>query len=298
MTALTDLQMEIGGVVIGRGTQVRITEVSGLGRPPLRDSSDEDNPTDDGTLPGLDYYDARTVKIDCAVRIPGDAAACRAVVEQLQASADEASVRLVGGATEEFRVQWPGGITKTLRGRMTLCDPTWAQIVFGWVPLDLEFRATDPRFYGDEDHSITMGLGYVPGGGFSAPIVAPIVVSSGGGSTARPGWLTNEGDAPTWPVFTVAGPCSNPVITDVQSGRTIALSGTIPTGRTVTIDTRPGSRSVTWDGGGNAAGLLTAQARIDLMQLPAGTSEIRWNAVDLTNTARLSVVWRDAYKAL
>lgn len=297
MIALADLQIEIGGVVIGKGTSVKLQEVGGFGRAPLRQSADADNPTGDGVFAGPDYYDARVVKIDCAVKIPGDPAACLDVVAALQAVADDPSVRLVGGATQELRVQMPGRITKVLNGRLNVCEPTLAQVIYGWVPLDLEFRATDPRFYGDEDNSLSLALSYLGTGGFTAPVVAPIHVG-GSGSTLRPGWLTNTGNAPSWPVFTIAGPCSNPVITDVGSGQSIALNGTIPLGSTVTIDTRPDRRSVTWGNGGNASGLLTAQARIDLMQIPVGTSEIRWTAVDLTNTARLSVVWRNAYIAL
>lgn len=294
---LADLQMELGGVVIGRPAPVRVQEVSGLGRPPLRDTSTIANPTGDGAYAGVDYYDARTIKIDCAVRIPGDPAACRAVVAALQAAADDPSVRLAGGVIQILRIKWPGSPTKAFYGRLAKVDPTWAQLLNGWVPLDLEFTATDPRPYGDVDRAITMPLAVLGSGGFTAPVVAPIVVG-GGGSSTRPGWVVNAGDAPTWPRFVIAGPCSNPVVTQVETARVIALNGTIPAGQSITVDTRPGQRSVTWNSGADASTLLTAQSRIDLMQLPAGTGEIRWTAVDPTNTSRLSVVWRDAYIAL
>nr|WP_237546742.1 phage tail domain-containing protein [Streptomyces sp. SID161] len=163
----------------------------------------------------------------------------------------------------------------------------------------MEFVAHDPTFYADSDSTTDIPLGWLTGGGFAAPVVAPIYVQSGVTAADRPGWVTNQGDADAWPIIRITGPASNVSVIHVPTGRTLALPTlTLAAGRWIEIDTRPGYRTVTWDNGGNASTYLSPASRIDLFSLPPGTSEMRWTAFDSTNTARLRLTWRDAYIAL
>lgn len=295
---LTDWQYDLGGVVIGDGTAVQVIETTGLGRPPVRDS-DVDQPSMDGQFAGPDYWAGRQVQFDAAIRIPGEADACHDMVAQLQAATDAAAVRLVGGQGLALRIKRPGRPVKRLTVRARRLDPEYRQVLHGYVPLDMEFLAHDPTFYADLETTTELPLGWLTGGGFAAPIVAPIFVQDGTVAADRPGWVTNNGDADAWPVMRITGPCSNVTITHVSTGRTLALPTlTLAAGRWVEIDTRPGYRTVTWDNGGNASTYLTPGSRIDLFALPPGQSEMRWTAFDATNTARLRLTWRDAYIAL
>jgi hypothetical protein len=97
-------------------------------------------------------------------------------------------------------------------------------------------------------------------------------------------------------VLTVNGPCANPRITHVETGRVLELRTTIPAGQSVVIDTRPTVRTVTRSGGGTLT--LTPASRIDAFSLPKGSSELRWTANDPTNTSSLSVRWAPAWIAL
>lgn len=295
---LGDWQYDVGGVVIGAGTRVNVIETAGLGRPPVRES-DVDQPSMDGQFAGPDYWAGRTIQIDAAVKVPGDPGACHDVVAALQAVTDPADVRLVGGQGMPLRIKRPGRPVKRLTVRTRRLEPEYRQVIHGYVPLDMEFLAHDPGFYADTESVTELPLGWLTGGGFAAPVVAPIYVQDGTVAADRPGWVTNAGTADTWPVFRVFGPCSNVTITHVASGRSLALPTlTLASGRWVDIDTRPGHRTVTWDNGGNASTYLSPSSRIDLFSLPPGTSEMRWTAFDNTNTARLRVTWRDAYTAL
>lgn len=295
---LIDYQYDVGGVTIGAGTPVDVIEVTGLGRPPVRES-DVDQPSMDGQFAGPDYWSGRQIQFDAAVRIPGDAAACHDMVAALQAATDAASVRLVGGQGMTLRVKRPGRPVKSLTVRARKLDPEYKQVIHGYVPLDMEFLADDPTFYADDDSTTELPLGWLTGGGFAAPVEAPIFVQDGTVAADRPGWVTNQGDADAWPIIRVTGPCSNITVIHVPTGRTLALPTlNLAVGRWVEIDTRPGYRTVTWDNSGNASTYLSPSSRIDLFSLPPGQSEMRWTAFDNTNTARLRLTWRDAYIAL
>lgn len=295
---LDDFQYDLGGVVIGAGTTVNVIETTGLGRPPVRES-DVDQPSMDGQFAGPDYWAGRSIQFDAAIKTPGDPGACHDMVAALQAVTDAASVRLVGGQGMALRVKRPGRLVKRLTVRARRLDPEYRQVIHGYVPLDMEFLAHDPTWYADEESTTELPLGWLTGGGFAAPVEAPIFVQDGTVAADRPGWVTNGGDADAWPVLRIFGPCSNVTITHVASGRFLALPTlNLDAGRWVEIDTRPGYRTVTWDNGGNASTYLSPGSRIDLFALPPGMSEMRWTAFDSTNSARLRVTWRDAYIAL
>ncbi|MEU1327257.1 hypothetical protein [Streptomyces microflavus] len=295
---LTDWQYDLGGVLMGAGTSIQVIETSGLGRPPVRDS-DVDQPSMDGVFAGRDYYGARQVQIDAAINVPGNPAACHDIIAALQADADDEGVRLAGGVTMPLRILRPGRPVKRLDGRLRRVDPEFRRVIHGYVPLDLEFIATDPRFYADEETTTEIPLGWLTGGGFAAPVVAPIYVQSGTVAADRPGWAHNLGTGAAWPVIRITGPVANVSVIHSTSGRRLDLPTlTLTAGQWVEIDTRPGHRTVTRENGGNASALLTPSSRIDLFSLPPGPSEIRWTGFDATNTARLRLTWRDAYTAL
>jgi len=295
---LADFQYDIGGVVIGTGTTVNVIKVDGLGRPPVRDN-DVDQPSMDGMFAGPDYWAGRQIQFDAAIRTPGNPGACHDMVAALQAVTDASSVRLVGGQGVALRIKRPGRPVKQVTVRARKLDPDDSRLIHGYVPIDLELLAHDPTFYADEDSTTEIPLGWLTGGGFAAPVVAPIYVQSGTTAADRPGWVTNAGDADAWPVIRITGPCANVSVTHVASGRTLALPTlALTAGQWVEIDTRPGYRTITRDNGGNASTYLSPASRVDLFALPPGTSEMRWTAFDSTNTARLRLIWRDAYIAL
>ena len=295
---LNDWQYDLGGVLIGAGTSVNVIETSGLGRPPVRDN-DVDQPSMDGQWAGPDYWTARTVQIDAAIKIPGEPDACHDMIASLQAASDTTAVRLVGGQGMPLRIKRPGRPVKRLTGRMRKLDPEYANVIHGYVPIDVEFLAHDPVFYADTETTTELPLGWLTGGGFAAPVVAPIYVQDGTVAADRPGWVTNNGDADAWPIIRVTGPCANVSVIHVASGRILAMPTLVlSAGQWVELDTRPGYRTVTRENGGNASAYLSPSSRIDLFSLPPGTSEMRWTAFDNTNSARMRLTWRDAYIAL
>ncbi|MEU9703103.1 hypothetical protein [Streptomyces sp. NPDC047981] len=296
--AMTTGQIDLAGVLIGKDTTVQVIDVTGLGQPPIR-GNDAEQPSLDGTWPGPDYYDTRQVQIDAAIRIPGNRAAALDMLATLQQTAHQAAVRLAPGVTQALRIAWPGRPVKRLNGRLRRLEPSMEKSKFGYIPLDVAFDATDPLWYADTETVTEIPLGWLTGGGFSAPVVAPIFVKSGITAAERPGWVTNEGTTDTWPVIRIMGPCTQISVIHVPTGRTLSLpSLSLSAGQWVEIDTRPGFRTITRENGGSALSYLSPASRIDQFSLPPGQSEMRWTAFDGTNTGRLRLTWRDAYTAL
>jgi phage-related protein len=292
---LIDGQHELAGYLIGKDTPVVIATIEGLGRAPVR-TSDTEPPGADGLWLGLDLFGGREVRIDAAIKVPGDEAGALAVHEALQNAADDEAVRLAGGATTTLRLKFPGRPVRTVRGRVRKLDADLSQAKHGWIPLDIEFTATDQLFYADTADTTSIPLGSLTRGGLTFPLMFPFTIELTAGAVGRPGFLDVAGTAPTWPVLRVNGPCANPKITHVQTGRSLTVQGSLAAGEWVEIDTRPGWRTVLRDNGGGMP--LTPQSRIDLFRLLPGMNEIHWTATDPTLTSSLAVTWWPAYKAL
>ncbi|MFD6343622.1 hypothetical protein ACFWF9_02705 [Streptomyces roseolus] len=298
MTELKDFQIDFAGVLIGHGTAVPVANVLGLGTAELR-TQDVLNPADDGAFPGVDLYAPRTIRIEAGIRTPGDPAAAMDKLAEIEAVAAHAKIRRTAGALAQLRLRWPGRDTKVAFGRIRRAEAvSTAQAIHGWIPLDLEFTALDPRLHGDSVSSITLPLDIShSNGGFTAPLVAPITTGIATPET-RPGWVFNDGNVGAWPSLRITGPVTNPRVLHVESGRVLELGITLGVGERIDIETRPGTRWVLRNGSGNAAAALSNASRLDLFQIPPGRSEIRWTATDYTNTTRLSISWRPAWTAL
>ncbi|MFM9596227.1 phage distal tail protein [Streptomyces scabiei] len=296
-TITQEWQVDFAGVLMGPGTPYPISEITGLGTPEVR-SQDVDLPTDDGSFPGVDYYNARTVTIEAGIRTPGDPRAAADALAALDQAAADPTARKTAGALQTLRLRWPGReSTKRLYGRVRRVEAvSMARAVFGWIPVTLEFAATDPRWHGEPEDQVTLPLALTGGTGFKAPVTAPITTGVAD-PTERRGWVTNDGDLPAWPSLKIKGPVVNPRIWITETGRVLDLSLALSENDTLQIDTRPGTRWVLRNGS-NAAYALSAASRLDLFQIPPGTSEVRWTGADYTNSTRLTVSWRDAYTAL
>lgn len=292
---LTDFQHQLGTVLIGAGTAVRIADIEGLGQAPVR-SGDVEPEGEDGLWLGVDRYGGRTIRIDAAVRAVGDPGAVLDALAVLQDEASTDAVRAQGGTTMDLRLKFPGRPARVVRGRLRQCEPDLERLIHGWAPLDIEFQAADHLYYADTLETTSIPLGMLTTGGLVFPFVLPMTIEGDPEAVGRPGFFTVSGTAPTWPVLRVTGPCSNPTITHVASGQSLTAPVTLAAGEWVEIDTRPGWRTVLRENGGGAP--LTPASRIDQFRLSPGSNEIAWTATDPTLTSTLAITWWPAFKAL
>jgi hypothetical protein len=292
---LDDFQHELAGVLIGHGTPIVLATIEGLGRAKVR-TADVEPPGEDGLWLGADYYTGRTVRIPAGIKVPGNEAGALDVLAQLEDATSDDAVRLIGGATLDLRLKFPGRDARVVRGRVRQLEADLTTVKHGWIPLDIEFTAADHLFYADTAESASIPLGGLTEGGMTFPLMFPFTIEDTAGAVGRPGFLTVAGTAPTWPLLRINGPCANPTVKHVATGRTLTVQASLAAGEWIQIDTRPGWRSVLRNNGGGAP--LSPTSRIDTFQFLPGVNEIHWTATDPTLTSTLAVTWWPAFKAL
>lgn len=153
----------------------------------------------------------------------------------------------------------------------------------------VSFARADNLFYAPSE-SVTLRLNTASKYGFRFPARFP--VSTGAQPGRRDGQTFNSSaSAPSPFTARIYGPCKNPTLT--VGGKKLSLNLTIPTGRSVIIDTR--AQTVQWaDTKANILGALSQSSRLSQLRVPAGDNEVIFTCTDETNTAYAVVSWRPA----
>jgi hypothetical protein len=115
-----------------------------------------------------------------------------------------------------------------------------------WKLAPVVFRAFDPFWQDAEDSSLEFS-GLAPSGTFFP--FFPLTLGSdtlSGGAT-----VDNSGDVDAWPVWTIQGPGGPLTLTNETTGKALTLDTVLTGVQSVTIDTRPGEKTITRDDGTN-----------------------------------------------
>jgi hypothetical protein len=110
--------------------------------------------------------------------------------------------------------------------------------------------------------------------------------------------LTNPGDVDAWPVITVAGPGSELVVSNPDTGDELALTGdgfTLGVNESVTIDTRPRRKTVTHSSGASLFAALSAASQF--FSLPPGASRLSVRMASATVASQVTVAYRPRYRS-
>lgn len=105
--------------------------------------------------------------------------------------------------------------------------------------------------------------------------------------------VDNAGDVDAWPVWQVIGPGSALVLRNLTTGKSLELATTIAAGSTVTIDTRPGAKTVVDESGANLFGDLSATS--DLWSLIAGSNSVQVELGGSTGATQVSLLYKRRY---
>lgn len=149
--------------------------------------------------------------------------------------------------------------------------------------------AADPRKYGTTQRTASAGLTGGPAGGDTFPLTFPMSFG-----TVVPGGIlqvTNDGDAPTSPVFQITGPVSDPVLQDNDSGVRFELDYDVAAGEVVTVDMAV--RTVL--SGGTASRRYAVVPGSEWFAFRPGGSGIRFSGAAYNSAASLTALWRDAW---
>lgn len=134
-------------------------------------------------------------------------------------------------------------------------------------------------------------LGAATAGGFSSPLTSPMAGSPGVDGQAL---ATNAGRSRAWPIFEVTGPCVNPVIYNVTTGKRLYLTYTLTAGEKLVIYTDPRRRAVLL---GDTTSRYSALdfVRSSWPELAPGLNDLRISFTSYAAGAAFRVRWRDAW---
>src|SRR4051794_35936080 len=117
------------------------------------------------------------------------------------------------------------------------------------APFAVSFLADDPVIYDNSWDVNSVLLKKVVGGGITWPVTWPLTWAAGQGGTS----VLNGGSVPIYPVITLTGSMTNPMVSNDTTGEFIELPDfTAPAGSVVVIDLY--NQTITLNGG-NIAGL-------------------------------------------
>lgn len=275
MTITHTYQAELGGILLGYGTDYEFAAApQGFGLPGFR-TSDRDRPFRDGEIAADDLLAARKIVLDVWVLGTTDAdaednlTALRAAWAPATANS-ELRVRLA--STEYALVGRP-------RGCIAVLDLLKNG---GTIRARLEYKATDPRLYSAEVTDAALSLASVAGTGMTFP--ATFDLSFGGALSGGITTVTNSGLHPAPWVVTMNGDLVNPTLENVTTGETLSFSGTVASGDQLIIDSE--AKTVLLNG--TASRYSWIEVGSSWFDLDPGENEIRFSADSGSGTATLT----------
>lgn len=278
-----DRQIEWRGLLLGAGTRIKVTSVTGWLDLPEQRRGDPVLTGRHGTYPGQQLSAGRTITAETSILASADE--FPAVLDALRRATapDEDPVEepLVIRVAGESWMAWARCIRRAI--------PTDRQFAIGYTRASVQWQATDPRLYSVTEQVAHTPLAAPPVGGLRLPLAFPVNLGprrAGGELDAH-----NLGHVPTWPALDVIGPCQGPVIT-FPSGRRLVFDpdfAVLPR-QTMVIDT--GLRTVEING-------VSVRSRLWSHQwtpLYPGANPIRFSAAGgfYDAEARLRARWRHA----
>lgn len=157
-----------------------------------------------------------------------------------------------------------------------------------WQRMPITFLAHDPYWYDVSPTSQQFAV---------TPLVAsffpffPIKLTAS--ELALDTVVDNTGDVETWPVWTIAGPGGVIRLSNLSTGKEMYFAAAaLSAGQTITVDTRPGIKSITYDDGTNAYTLMSGTSSLWPIERGINTIRLEMSGVDtLTSYLRLTY-WR------
>ena len=144
-----------------------------------------------------------------------------------------------------------------------------------------------PKFAIEAQNADNETITVPSGGGAVYPVIYPVTYGAETGGSAI---VVNGGSAPAFPIITLTGSLSNPIIQNVTTGKHIELSMTIPGTQSVVIDMKEktillGSQSV----------IANKTSSSEFWHLETGDNTIKLLTSSSSDTGNAQVQWRDAY---
>lgn len=185
------------------------------------------------------------------------------------------------GTERELYCRYAGGLEGL--GSGSAGGPAWRRLV-------LVFRAVDPYWYGRQAIITTFGNGtplatffpFFPLRLVSSPVLGDL------GAT-----ISNAGEVETWPVWELTGPGTDFTLLNLTTGDELKLETTLNSGQVVTIDTRPGAKTVELADGTSLFGYLSTDSV--MWSIPLGTSAVQFEASGASATTSVKLTYQSRF---
>lgn len=272
-----DVQVELRGQIVGRGTDVAITEFNPWTAPVLRTSRTPRGQAH-GTYGGADRLGSRLVPIKLLTLASSKSAAL----------ADFLAITAAFGPTDapESLVWQEDGAKYVLFGQPVVADSDVEYLAQGAVDIEGRFEATDPRIYTLE---VLSGSVSFPSGGTGRTYSRTYPRVYGASGTTGTVVVTNAGTFTTPWTATITGPWVNPTIQRIDTGDTLSIDISLVSGDVLTISSQ--NRSVILNGTASRNANVRPASR--WFDLPPGASQVRFAGASGSGSAALA--WRSAW---
>lgn len=257
----------INGLSFGNQTQVQLIQIDGLRDATAIQTGDQFLPRLDGAAPGMNTLGERVLELQFQAFNP--TVPLETVLAQLTAAFQPTGAP---SALQLLQFYLPGWATaRQVSGRTTKgAIPIDHDYQYNTPSVQIEFTCPDPLIYDTLLQSASTGLPS-PTAGLTFPVTFPATFGASAGGSFQ---LTNTGNYVAPLVFTVTGPCTNPIVTlgSQMLGFTVTLAAT----DTLVIDT--GARTAILDG--SASRTNTIMQGSSWLGLPVGTSSFGFQSAD------------------
>ncbi|GAA0406179.1 phage tail family protein [Streptomyces luteireticuli] len=167
---------------------------------------------------------------------------------------------------------------------------------FSWLRYGIQLTAHDPWYFGPEFHVAEWDFG--AGQAFLSDPGPLFPLRLAEGLVSNPALpVLNPGDTSAWPIWQIRGPVKSWKFTcgKQRFGMTRGSGDVVAGGRTLTIDTRPGYKTVTDDRGTNRWADLDPAPQ--MWALPAGSSRIGVELIPGDSSAKLVMSIKPRYES-
>jgi hypothetical protein len=267
----------------GAGSPYQILSVDGLESLPSIRNQDDNRGYHDGMFTGRDFLNGRVISI--IFNTFGDSNGSA----QTNFNTIQRILLPQTSGTTPLYFKFPNSPTSEqfvdarVRNLRTTVDPNYT---YGYITSQVDFFCPDPNYYDNNLQTSVMQISAALGRTYNKTFN----YTYGGGSATVTTTISNIGWATTYPIITISGPITNPVVGNSTSGDTLYFSGTYSALDLLEIDLY--NQLITLNGN-PARNLLISGTWFDA---PPGNSNFFFTGTGtLAGTTQATVSWYSAY---
>lgn len=266
----------LNGFPINDGSNgVWLTEIDGLEMPSIRTSTGNYAGRDGGFV-GAQYYSARSISIQ--------GTAFSSSVASLETTRQTMQSALLGNSVT-MNILTNAGNNYTIKANLLDFSMPIKGSLFS-TSYKIELLAPDPTIYSNQNAFTPVAIPLTTTNGFVIPFTLPLALSPSSGGTT----ITNAGTVAVYPIITLTGVVTNPVLTNSTTGNNLSLL--LTTANTDVIIINMQQRTVTLNGSNIFGDVATGSA---WWFLNPGANKVSLSSGNAADTVSATITWQSGY---